>query len=320
MNREATLAQRIGQLREAGRPLASDPELAADPLMQVLLRFQARQVPKVEVARQERIWQQVVRRMQRPAADRLPRAGFRRRRMIWRWALSVAMVLLAVGLGWWLSAGRKAEPVLVASAETAMQAYRAPDGSRVTLRPHSRLYQVVASETVLHYRLEGEAFFEVVPRPERRFQVEAGPVHVTVLGTRFNVRTWGGVEVFLEAGRLELQGPRGQRQVLTAGQRVRLTANGRLTAPERASAEVYLDWLQGRLTFAQQPAAQVVTELAYHFGVQITLPEPYAAQTLSGTLLLEDLEQALQDLGRVLGGHFVAVAPAHYRFEADGER
>jgi len=317
MHREALLARRIGQLREAGQPLTSDPELAADPLMQILLPILAESVPEIAPERQARIWQHVVRHIQQ--TDRPPRRGFMHRRIAWRRALAMVVVLLAAGLGWWLSLERQTEPVLVASAEKTLQDYVAPDGSHITLRPHSRLYQVEASERVLRYRLEGEAFFDVIYHPARHFQVEAGLLQVTVVGTRFNVRTWEDVEVFLETGRLKLEGPKGQQHLLTAGQHIRLTADGRLTAPAAASAEVYLDWLKGRLTFTQQPAAQVVKELAYHFGVQITVPEPYASQTLSGTLWLADLEQALQDLGRVLGGHFVEVAPAQYRFEANGE-
>ncbi len=319
-DRDEALARRIGQLREEGRPLDDDPELTADPLGRALLALAEEAVPHPQPARSERIWQRIAAQIHRQAADRAPHRRLRVRRLHWHRALAVTVVLLAAGLGWWLYAGKENVPVLVAAAEAASEVYTAPDGSQITLRPHSQLYQVVASETVLRYRLEGEAFFDVVHRPTRQFQVEAGPVRVTVLGTRFDVRTWGGVEVFLETGRLQLDGPRGQRRVLTDGQRSRLTADGHLTPPEPAPAATYLDWLQGQLTFVQEPAAQVAAELAHHFGVRLTLPEPYASQTLSGTLTLDSLPQVLQDLGRVLGGRFVEVAPKHYRFEADAKR
>jgi len=319
-DRDEALARRIGQLREEGRPLDADSELADDPLGRALLTLADEAAPAVPPERSERIWRRIAAQMHRHAADRAPQRRPQVRRLHWRRALVVAVVLLAAGLGWWLYAGKESTPVLVAAAEATPEVYTVPDGSQITLRPHSQLYQVVASENILRYRLEGEAFFDVVHRPERRFQVEAGAVRVTVLGTRFDVRTWGGVEVFLETGRLQVEGPRGQRQVLTGGQRSRLTADGHLTPPEPAPATAYLDWLQGRLTFAQEPAAQVAAELAHHFGARLTLPEPYASQTLSGTLTLDSLPQVLQDLGRVLGGRFVEVAPKHYRFEVDAGR
>ena len=319
-DRDEALARRIGQLREEGRPLDADPELADDPLGRALLALADEVAPAVPPERSERIWQGIAARMHRQAANRAPQRRPQARRLHWRRALAVAVVLLAAGLGWWLYAVKESAPVLVAAADATPEVYTAPDGSQITLRPHSQLYRLAASETVLRYRLEGEAFFDVVHRPERQFQVEAGAVRVTVLGTRFDVRTWDGVEVFLETGRLRIEGPRGQQQVLTDGQRSRLTADGHLTPPEPAPAETYLDWLQGRLTFVQEPAAQVAVELAHHFGVRLTLPEPYASQTLSGTLTLDSLPQVLQDLGRVLGGRFVEVAPKHYRFEADAGR
>lgn len=316
-DRDEALAQRIGQLREAGRELASDPELTSDPLGRALLAWADAVKPVAPLERRARIWQQIEARMRRSEADRAPQRRWLERPSRWPRAWVGALVLLAAGLGWWLYLGREAKPVLVASAAATLQVYTAPDGSQITLRPHSQLYLLAGSETILRYRLVGEAFFEVVHRSERRFQVEAGPVRITVLGTRFDVRTWNGVEVFLKTGRVQLEGPRGQRQMLTDGQRSRLTANGQLTPPEPAPAATYLDWMQGRLTFVQESAAQVATELAHHFGVQLTLPEPYASQTLTGSLALDSLPQVLQDLGRVLGGHFTAIAPKHYRFEAN---
>ena len=317
-DRDEALAQRIGQLRAEGRPLASDPELANDPLMQALLALEAEAAPVVQPERRERIWRKIEARMRRPHAVDRPARRRLERRSVWRRTLALAVVLLAAGLGWWLYMRYEAAPMLVASADAVPRMYTAPDGSEITLRPHSQLYLLRRSDAVLRYRLEGEAFFEVVHRPERRFQVEAGPVRVTVLGTRFDVRTWGGVEIFLETGRVQLEGPQGQRQVLTSGQRSRLTADGRLTPPEPAAAATYLDWMQGQLTFVQESVTQVVAEVAYHFNVQITVPESYATQTLSGTLPLDSLSQVLEDLGRVLGGHFIEVMPGRYRFEADG--
>ncbi|QXD15349.1 FecR domain-containing protein [Rhodocaloribacter litoris] len=319
-DRDEVLARRIGRLREEGRPLASDPELADDPLVQALLAFEAGTAPDVVPERQERLWQAIQARMREPSADRRPLRRLPVGRSIWYRAAAVVLVLVAAGLGWWLYLGRETPHHLVASAGATQQVYTAPDTSRITLRPHSRLYLVAASETSLQYRLEGEAYFDVTYRPERRFQVLSGPVRVTVLGTRFDVRTWSGVEVFLEEGQVQLEGPHGQQQVLAAGQRSRLTADGRLTAPEPAPAETYLDWMRGRLTFTREPAARVTAELAHHFGVRIELPEPHASQQLSGTLLLDSLAPALQDLGRVLEGRFVEVAPGHYRFEDDAVR
>jgi len=79
-----------------------------------------------------------------------------------------------------------------------------PDGSEVWLNAH----------TTLHYDssfiqrktwLEGEAFFQVVPKNNAPFVVEAGDIRVKVVGTSFNVKSQhnGNTEVVVVTGRVE---------------------------------------------------------------------------------------------------------------------
>ncbi|HET9959296.1 MAG TPA: FecR domain-containing protein [Polyangiaceae bacterium] len=80
----------------------------------------------------------------------------------------------------------------------------------------------------------GRARFDVTPRAERTFRVEARNVAVTVLGTQFTVELLAdGVRVGVERGRVEVEWP-GERRVLGAGEEV--TAGGEEATVGESSA------------------------------------------------------------------------------------
>ncbi|GIV62364.1 MAG: sensor [Rhodothermaceae bacterium] len=307
-----SLAQRIGQLREEGKPLNEDEELAHDPFVRALFLLEPKH--KFDPSRSDRLWQALEEKVHPVVPERSPLRLIIGRPRIWARVAASVLILLVAGLGWWILHDSVRAPVLVAEAQSIPFEYVASDASQITLRPHSRLYLVSSSEERMVYRLEGEAYFKVSHNPTRRFQVESGTVRVTVLGTRFNVSTWNGFEVYLEQGRVQVEGAH-ESIVLTSGQRTLLTSEGRLLPPEPASGERYLDWLQGQLVFDGEAASEVAAELAHHFGIEIVIPEPYGTQTLSGTLLLDDVSHALNDLAHVLGGSFVEEKPGRYRYD-----
>ena len=248
----------------------------------------------------------------RPAAplarDRAPLRLVRTRAVRW---LAAAAVLLAAGVGVWTMQRGPGSPAraLVASATTEIVTWEAPDGSVVTLRPHSRLVRLGSARA---YRLEGQAFFAVAPDPERPFTVEAGPGTVRVLGTRFDVDAWDErAEVFVEEGRVEVSAA-ASALVLAAGQAATATDTGVAPTPG-ATADAALDWQRGEAVFERETVRRVADEIGRHFGVRIGLPADVAGQRVSGVVDLESASQALDGLGRILGGRFVA-ADGGYRF------
>ena len=237
----------------------------------------------------------------RPAApDRsAARPAVGRRRPAWRrLAVAAAVVLAAAVTVWQWGAG----PDLVAAAASEAVTVDLPDGSTVTLRPHSRL---VRDEGERAYGLEGEAYFAVAPDPSRPFTVEAGDGAVRVLGTRFDVSTWTGrTEVFVEEGRVEVTGG-ASALVLAAGEAAAATSNGVAPLPDVTAASA-LDWRRGEAVFQGERAERVADEVGQHFGVRVDLPPDVARQRVSGVLPLVSAPAALDGLGRILGGQFVS--------------
>ncbi|MEP0547014.1 MAG: FecR domain-containing protein [Rhodothermales bacterium] len=237
-------------------------------------------------------------------SDRPPLRLVRPRVM--RWAVA-AVVLVGFGVWAWFVQSR---PELVAVATTDIVTWEASDGSTVTLRPNSWLIRLDDERT---YRLKGEAFFDVAHDPDAPFTVEAGPAAVRVLGTRFDVSTWGEVvEVFVEEGRVEVRAD-AEAVVLGAGEAAEAGTAGVRVLPT-ASADTFLDWQRGEIVFEREPVRRVADELAQHFGIAIVLPADAARESISGVIVLESAAQTLGDLGTILGGRFERDGSGGYQF------
>jgi transmembrane sensor len=94
------------------------------------------------------------------------------------------------------------------------------DGSRILIEtPDTQITKQRESSTEVVFELRsGAAGFDIAHRPERRFRVQAGPVEVEVIGTRFRVERRGEhTLVAVERGRVRVSWP-GESKELSAGE------------------------------------------------------------------------------------------------------
>ena len=292
-DQDRELAARIGSeggISEAGQGPVSDALRG----MQYDYRSERAADPRVSA----RLWAGIE-RSTRAGANRPGLRKVAPMRLIWG-AVSVAAAVAVL-----MIVPRVLEPAsgqVVAQAEAEIVVHTTEDGSRVTLRPYSRLFRTGESA----FRLEGEAQFEVVSNPDRVFSVSSPAGQVEVLGTRFVVAALESVtRVYLEEGSVRFRFASDELVTLVPGQR--LTArNGGSALPLEVGGEEDTDWLRGELVFESRPAGDVAFELARHYGLNIELPEGVREDSLTGRLTLSGQDQALADLGLVLGGRFVS--------------
>lgn len=113
---------------------------------------------------------------------------------------------------------------------------RLTDGSLVTgVSREARVEPVEVTPHLVRLRLRtGSARFDVARREDRRFQVQAGDVTVTVLGTAFTVQLAGdSVRVRVERGRVDVAWA-GVHRELGAGEELVAAAEARAPAPPAA--------------------------------------------------------------------------------------
>jgi len=156
-----------------------------------------------------------------------------RHRALLRNILVAASVVILVGAGVWMGQAQSpanlaspapaSQPVPVANAPSQLPAQHLlgfQDGSTALLVGDRSTLSVgeQTPEKALSEVRTGKVQFDVVRNPERRFQVLAGQVKVTVLGTRFSVeRQDVGAQVFVDEGQVLVEWPSGS-QVLRAGE------------------------------------------------------------------------------------------------------
>ncbi|CAN7276127.1 FecR domain-containing protein [Pseudorhodoferax sp. LjRoot39] len=181
------------------------------------------------------------------------------------------------------------------TARGQQQELTLPDGSRVRVNTATRL-QVAFTRARRDVRLqEGEAFFAVQSDPTRPFFVQAGPVQVRVVGTRFSVRhTPGlagndGVQVAVEHGRVRVMGRDEASVLLGAGEAVASDSTGALASV--AAAGPVAPWREHRLSFLDRPLGQALAELERYGDTGLVVRDP-AVAALRLTATVDPLQPA----------------------------
>ena len=233
----------------------------------------------------------------------------------WIWAAAAAALILFTSI-FLLRQTTQIEPTLIADAGENITTVELQDGSSVTLRPNSQLYQNDISDQQLSYSLSGEALFEVTHNPDREFRVETTDGRVRVLGTTFNLNERNNkTNVYLIEGKIAFETvDLIQSVTLSAGEGATIE-DLQLSEPFQFEESNITSWTQNRLTFSDRSAGSITDELEFHFGINIEMEENMRSEVLGGSITLEDREQSLKDLEVVLDGSFVQIDENRYRFQ-----
>lgn len=247
------------------------------------------------------------------------------RRRVLAPALAIAVVGAVAGaIGWQVWGHWQAQPVYAQSFSTprGQQAeVPLPDGTRVRLDTATRLQATYYRQRREITLIDGQAVFAVQADATRPFHVLAGPLRVTVVGTRFSVRHTpgqpgvGGVQVAVEEGQVRVARQVGGDAVavlLAAGQQVSADAAGTLSAiaPVAAGAGI-APWREHRVRFDNQRLDHALAELRRYRDVPWVIRDPaVAALRVTGVFDPRDLAT----IGRVLP----ASLPVRLRMGADG--
>lgn len=228
-----------------------------------------------------------------------------RRRAWWRglalWVpqAAVASVALSVVCGGYLAWNHwQQQPVFTqqfATGRGQQLEVALPEGSHLRLDTLTR-----ADVTMYRDRREvrlpqGQAVFQVQGDAARPFDVLAGPLRITVVGTRFSVRHTPdvpgreGVHVAVEKGRVRVvratPSGGGESPVeLVAGQQIFSDRAGLLGAVSVVPAAGIAPWRESRVSFDDVRLDQALAEFERYGPVPLTVREPaVAALRVTGT-------------------------------------
>jgi ferric-dicitrate binding protein FerR (iron transport regulator) len=304
-----------------GKALESDEGLSSvqDPLLQELEVFKRSSINEVLNTSEhdsQTMWANIEQQTinQAKTYQAAPVHTLKTRSINYRvWATAATVLIAAfIGLFWMTN-----QPTMVLKGESFAQIEQVTleDGSTVTLRPYSKLYSTDNNPTNRAYTIEGEAFFNVVSMPEHPFSVESIHGTVTVLGTRFNMSTWGEETlVYLEEGSVQLNSLSDQELILKPGESAKLKTSGNIESLESTSA-TFLDWMNQVLVLERTPLASALNEIEQHYQIKITFTDSALENELiTGSIELSTVDSTLQDLGIILNGTFRLTNTDEYRF------
>ena len=131
-------------------------------------------------------------------------------------------------------------------------------------------YPVQFAEKERCVELDGEAYFEVTPDPERPFIVKSGDVQTRVLGTAFNFSAYRGENastITLLTGKVAVSAPGHAERVLLPGQQLKYDAENRKTVIKEVDAEDFVVWKDGLFLFNDCGLEEIIPRLSRWYGV-----------------------------------------------------
>jgi transmembrane sensor len=272
--------------------------------------------------------------VQRPRIDRQ-----QRRRVAYALAASIAITILATAM---LVAPRSPSlNTTYATAKAENRAFDLPDGSHMELGANTRLDVAYTAGGRTVDLQEGEAFFRVKHDASRPFVVRAGTLHLTDVGTSFDVRRNGAhVVVTVSEGIVDVQrseteppSPGGGPAAPTSPRVIRVRAGERVTAEslDRAPVLAKVDtveaaaWRAGRLTFQDEPLSVVISDINRYARREVVIVDAeVSAMRFTGTVFEDRVDDWVEGTVHLFGLRSEPTADGklllHVREPKDGTR
>ena len=155
------------------------------------------------------------------------------------------------------------------------------DGSSVWVNSDSQLdYPTLFDEDQRVIRLEGEAFFDVAPDPERPFIVETPDMSVVVKGTTFNIYNYVDdvAEATVVSGEIAVASGNQPAVEVFSGQQARLPhPEAKLTVSD-VDVGLYTSWVEGMFRFRDMPLHELALRMERWYDVNIDFADEEVAE------------------------------------------
>lgn len=148
------------------------------------------------------------------------------------------------------------------------------DGTKVFLNADSELkYPVEFSDGKRIVDLKGEAYFEVHKDSLRPFIVRINGAEVTVLGTSFNVNTYGDdgqIYTTLVNGSVRVSAMKNkQEEILKPGMQSVMNVQSGLLTVRKVDVEPYVAWREGRFVFRAMTLDLIMRQLQRWYDFEV---------------------------------------------------
>ena len=206
----------------------------------------------------------------------------------YKYAAILVIAVLFASAGFYLGFRNHSPEVfseIISTSTQVINEYTLPDGSVVALNNNSKLvFPRKFKGDTREVTIEGEAFFDVKPNPEKPFIINAGNAQVKVVGTSFNVSAYPEnemVEVVVKTGKVQVINKNAddllveKHVYLTPGEKGTLLKNNGIPEKSKNLNPNYLAWKTHDFIFDEMPLNEVFKclEKTYHVKIEVLEPE-----------------------------------------------
>ncbi len=209
-------------------------------------------------------------------------------------AASLLLIVLA-GAYWFMNNASPTENYILL-AQNGIETFTLPDSSKVVLNKNSRLIYtnkfLTDNRTVM---LEGEGYFEVTKKADKKFTVQVCNSQIEVLGTKFNVNARHAdeyiVTTLVEGSVLFKNGK--QQQLMKPNQQLTCYTRSGLIENVRTDAHLNTEWKDNIFRYNSIRMQELMKQLGDHYGTEIVIDERYRNIKVSGAF---QREQSLEKI------------------------
>jgi ferric-dicitrate binding protein FerR (iron transport regulator) len=207
------------------------------------------------------------------------------------WYRYAAVLVLSLTLGYliryYLQTGSEnqmfARMIEYTSEKGSVSTIHLEDGSSIWLSTGSRITIEKGPKGQLAAKLDGEAYFDLVPDPSRKFVVDLGYFKIEDIGTRFNVRAYSAekkIYTTLLDGKVDLY-KEGKNSILSMnpGEHMQYEKETSQISVSKEDTSIAIAWKDGKFVFIDKTLSEICRELENWYNVEIIIGN----QTLANT-------------------------------------
>lgn len=173
------------------------------------------------------------------------------------------------------------------------------DGTKVWLNSQTKfVYPGTFSKKNRDVYLEGEAFFEVAKDKKKPFTVKSPLLRVTVLGTKFNLRSYAEESsiVTLAEGKVQVSTNNEENQlILLPNEQMTYSVEEGVHFAQNIDPDFYKSWTKGESAFMNKKLREICRELERKFDIKIQVTDENLANDVFNCRFKESasIEQVL---------------------------
>lgn len=200
------------------------------------------------------------------------------------WMRYAAIVLVASSLGFLANSLTKKEKTAIfenhieySSEKGSVSSVKLYDGSVIWLSSGTKLALDKNTDGKTVARLNGEAYFDLVPNPKRNFIVDLGKFQVHDIGTTFNIRAYESenkISTSLISGQIDFVQESGSSMLtVKPGEYVEYDKNSNNIEVTKHDPSEITAWKDGKFVFIDQSLGDICKELERWYNIEINIED-----------------------------------------------